>query len=179
MSRDGFDENLKWGAEAEIWVAAWLMRRGWRILPTYDFSGKDDDKAPRLAAVRPADSLVIPDLLSARGGTSRWVEVKRKTRADLYRKTGVLETGISRRLWTHYHKTQQATGIEVWIAFVHDVEGEVRVRSIDDLNALPPREYLGTKMGRDGMVFFPWEQLLLLTTVEECRAEYIRQQDAA
>lgn len=179
MSPDRFDEKLQWGAEAEVWVAAWLMRRGWRILPAYDYSGRDDDKAPRLVAVQAADSLIVPDLLSARDGKTRWVEVKRKSRADLYRKTGVLETGISRRLWAHYRRTQEVTGIEVWVVFVHDAEGEVRGQSIDELAALPPREYLGTKMGRDGMVFFPWERLVRLTAVEECRSEYLRQQAAA
>jgi hypothetical protein len=46
----------------------------------------------------------------------------------------------------------------VWIFFAHELEDEVRCSSLEKLMPIA-REYGGQKMGRDGMVFFPWDQL--------------------
>jgi len=36
------------GHEGELIVSGELKRRGWFVIPSYDYSGKDDDKAPRM-----------------------------------------------------------------------------------------------------------------------------------
>jgi len=162
-----FEEQLAFARRYEKGVALWLMARGWRILPTYDFSGSDGDKAPRLLAENDDKSLVLPDLLACKGGNSRWVEVKYKDAADWTRTTQRFETGISLRLWRHYLMAKEASGLNVWIVFVHQREGEMRGAEVAALAEMPPRIYEGKKMGRGGMAFFPWNGLRLMATLDE------------
>lgn len=139
-----------------------LMEHGALILPAYDYSGKSDDKAPKLTALDHARSLVTPDLLIARKGQSFWVEVKYKSSAAWYRVGGHYNTGFSLRLWRHYEMVQEATGIPVRVAFIHERE---RLISVDTIEALASnaREYTGTEMGHDGMVFFRFDTLTPFT----------------
>jgi len=174
MQRDGNDEfqrKLALGREFEKLIAAWLKSRGWRILPVYDYSGLGEDKAPKLEGAAPTPSLIVPDLLTARMGELKWVEVKYKTKADWTRKTSRLETGINLRLWKHYVEVQAVTGVPVWIMFVHEHEQEVRGESIDQLRQ-DFRVYDGNKMGRGGMVFFAYDELKRLTNLPELRREF-------
>jgi hypothetical protein len=157
------------GRAAEIAVSQWLQRRGWAVLPAYDYSGRDADKAPRMESTeRP---LVVPDLLAARKGATAWFEVKRKTHADLTRMTGRLETGIAWRLWDHYHDVRVRTGLPVWVVFVHDKEDELRACEIGEAefaecnhgrSGRTIRFYGGDKMDRNGMVFFCWSCLVVI-----------------
>jgi len=163
-----FEAKLEIGRAAEKLVAAWLKRRGWRILPVYDYSGLDEGKAPKLEAEKAEDSLVTPDLLAARAGVMSWFEVKYKTRADWTRKTKRFETGISLRLWRHYREAQAASGATVWLVFVHEQEDEIRAGALDDL-AKVKRDYCDVKMGRGGMAFFPWDSLKRLGKLSDVR----------
>lgn len=160
-------------------VAAWLMRRGWFIFPVYDFSGLGENKAPKLQAASPTQSLVTPDLFVSRGGTSKWVEVKWKTHAEpgiirsMARKcqpNDALETGVSLRLWRHYEQVQSVSGCEVWITFVHEREREMRGAKLDELRK-SLRIYDGQKMGRHGMAFFAWDDLVRLAPLDAVLAE--------
>jgi len=148
-------------------VSAWLQRRGGMVLPAYDYSGFQDDKAPRLLALLPQDSLVLPDLLTACHGRCVWVEVKLKASASFTRLTQRLETGLSRRLWNHYLAVEKTTGIPVWLFFVHEQEREMRGESQRTLLGLEPRFYVGNKMGWAGMVFVPWDEMRVLATWDE------------
>jgi hypothetical protein len=164
--RSDFEHKLALGRQAEKAVAAWLMGRGMRILPVYDYSGLDEGKAPKLTAAEEADSLVLPDLLSAKAGRSIWVEVKFKEHADFTYKTGRLETGISKRLWEHYQRVQAETGFPVWLVFAHLREDELRGAPISKLRE-KSRIYEGTKMGKNGMVFFDYRALRILAKLSE------------
>lgn len=132
-------------------MAKWLQRRGWYVIPSYDYSGADGKKPPRMLG-----NLVgyaIPDLDVARFGKRLWVEVKTKGNATLYRKTGTLEHGISHRLLNHYLTVQAITGTAVWL-FVHEEKADVLlVATLATLGA--PRTYEGWKMGQGGMAFWP------------------------
>ena len=128
------------------------------VLPAYDYSGLAEDKPPRLMAIPSTDSLVLPDLLSARDGASLWVEVKYKWEATFTHITGRMETGINLRLWNHYLQVEKVTGCRVWVLFAHEWEGEIRVGSLSGLRVFA-RQYKGRKMGQDGMVFFPYYQI--------------------
>lgn len=76
----------------EIAVSRWLQaQRRYFVLPSYDYSGLADNKAPRL--VRNTEWLVLPDLLGWNEQIGAWFEVKLKERADLYRKTNTLGDG--------------------------------------------------------------------------------------
>jgi len=152
----------------EIAVAAYLMMRGWLILPVYDYSGLGEGKPPKLTARESEDSLICPDLLCAKNGLIRWCEVKYKERCDWTRVVQRRETGINKRLWEHYQQVEQATGIATWIVFAHGQENELR-RGLLSLLARPGhhRLYLGDKMGKDGMVFFSYDELSLICPLSD------------
>ncbi len=61
-------------AAARVWeerFALWARReRGYHVLATYDFSGKGDDKAPKLLAPPGSESLVMPDLQCFKPGAT-------------------------------------------------------------------------------------------------------------
>lgn len=160
-----FEQRLEFAKQFEKAVAAWLQRRGWLVLPTYDFSGKDDDKAPKLMAQQWSKSLIVPDLLACRGET-HWVEVKYKTHAEWTWMTQRYETGLNLRLWDHYREVWRVSGIKIWIVFVHRDEAEMRCGDIEYLNKLR-RVYRGDKMSPGGTIFFPWEKLHRLAGLDE------------
>ncbi len=168
-----FTEALFAAREIEKLVGWWLMRAGYRLLPVYDYSGLGSDKAPKLSAIHQLDSLVTPDLLTAKDGRAAWLEVKHKQRADMHRNTHTIETGIDLRLWRQYEHVKRVTGLPVWLVFVHEAENEVRTGEIAKLDPIK-RIYDGPKMGRGGMVFFPYEQLVRLASLSSIREEYVR-----
>ena len=138
-------------------MADWLKARGWRVLPVYDYSGKGDSKAPRFEGRGPITSLVMPDLLAARDGELRFVEVKYKTRPDYTRATGRLETGISLRLFRDYQAVEACTGAPVWIVWIHGTARPVASTLAKVEQNM--RVYEGPKMGRGGMIFVPLDAL--------------------
>lgn len=163
MPRLDFEKQLE---AARVWeqrFAAWARTLGYWVLPTYDFSGKGDDKAPKLLAPVGAQSLVLPDLQCFRDGEGRWVECKYKSRADDYRVGGYRVTGIQQRLWRHYRGVQEVTKASVTIAFLHAKEDEIRIAKIDDLaesGKLYSHTYLGTRM-RGPMIFWRYDSIPL------------------
>lgn len=140
------------GRSGERAVADWLQDRGWWIVPSYDYSGEEDNKAPRLQGA--ACGLVIPDLDISKQGKRLWAEVKTKAAATFYRKLNRDEHGINRRLWRHYHQVQDITGTHVWIFVVEESTQMLLAEALDVLDQ-DMREYNGDKMGRGGMVFWP------------------------
>lgn len=137
-SESDFRAKLDAAREWEKRLARWIRSRGWFVVPTYDFSGKGDDKAPKLLAPLGTRDLVLPDLQCFRDGEHQWLECKWKTCASFYRKGGHLTTGIATRLLAHYVEVQRATRARVVLAFLHEREMEIRGGSLDAL---------GTKVG--------------------------------
>jgi hypothetical protein len=103
--------EFKRGRNGERIVAQLLKRLGWFIVPSYDYSGEDGNKAPRMEGHTAA--FVLPDLDISRAADRRWAEVKTKTRPTLYRKTGKLQHGISARQFEHYRAVERETGCPV------------------------------------------------------------------
>jgi hypothetical protein len=131
------------------------------LLPAYDFSGKGDDKSPRLLAPPGKAALVLPDLLCFRETSPLWIEVKWKAKATINHNRRRRETGINRRLWREYQRVQEVTGIEVVLLFLHEQEAEIRADTVRRLSSYG-REYTGPRMGPDGMVFWPYERIPLV-----------------
>ena len=144
-------DEFKRGRTGERVVAGQLMNRGWFVVPSYDYSGEDGNKAPKMEGANL--SLVIPDLDIAKHGDRRWIEVKTKWKADLYRKKKRLEHGISRRHYEHYQQVEAHTGTPVSLFIYEESTGIILCHRLSELP--PPRIYDGGKMGRDGMVFWP------------------------
>lgn len=123
-----FAESLERGREGERRVANILRERGWHIVPSYDFSGSDGDKAPKMYG--PRRSFVIPDLDASRDGLRIWVEVKTKSRAVLWRKSGELRHGVETRLIEHYRQVERITGCDVWLVICEEDTREVLCASL-------------------------------------------------
>src|SRR5690606_34450197 len=64
------------GRTGERLVAELLQSRGWYVIPSYDYSGEDGDKPPRLQGLR--EAFPVPDLAIARDGIRSWAGVKTK-----------------------------------------------------------------------------------------------------
>lgn len=106
--------EFKIGRACELAVAEYMQQRGWFVIPSYDYAGLDHDKPPRLQGLRTA--YPVPDLDLAMDGKRRWLEVKAKASARMYRKLGVYQHGIHN--YDHYLEVQKQTGTEVWLAIV-------------------------------------------------------------
>jgi hypothetical protein len=170
---DDFRRNLALGRSWELALGSWLRARKWFLLPAYDFSGADGDKAPKLAGH--GERVAVPDLLAFKGDARAWVEVKYRQHAVEYRKLREMRTGlVPRRLWDNYLRTQQITGIPVWMVFVQEQEGEVVGQSLARL----ADDVVHTQMYRDRRdpsgvmrphVFVPYNSLIRLASLEDVR----------
>ncbi len=140
------------GRNGERIVASILMRSGWLVVPSYDYSGEDNNQAPRMEG--DGTFLVIPDLDACKRGRRRWIEVKTKKTATLHRKTGTLEHGISLRHFRHYQSVEAESGSPVWLVVYEENSGDLLIARLSELSARA-RIYEGPKMGRAGMAFFP------------------------
>lgn len=157
VSSNTFEAKVLEARRYEKALATWFQRRfGAYVLPTYDYSGLQENKAPKLMSA--SAGLVIPDLLLCRNGKTTWAECKWKTNADLHRKTGHFVTGINARHFSHYKQVKNISGCDVVIMFLHILEGEMRG---DEIDALPEVHHLyeGKMMGKGGMVFWQWDKL--------------------
>lgn len=149
----------------EVAFSNWLRRtRGYFVLPTYDFSGSNGDKAPRLMGAH--EHLVIPDLLATHPDKGNsWYEVKLKENADLYRKTNTLVTGCALRHYRDYQRVKALTKAPVYLVFIHEKENTVVTGEIDTLPY--SHTYDGDKMDRGGTIFFSFERLKRVMTMGE------------
>lgn len=130
------------GRAGEQTVVRWLQERGWYVIPSYDYSGGNGDKAPRLQGIR--DRFPVPDLDVARGGNRRWVEVKTKQSADWTRKTRQWEHGIEH--YDDYVRVAEETGTEAWLAIFELDSGALLVQSFATLGEPRRSTYLGKRM---------------------------------
>jgi hypothetical protein len=135
------------GRDAEQRVARWLQERGWFVIPSYDYSGEDGQKAPRLQGLKAGHA--VPDLDVARDGKRKWIEVKAKGRANVRRDSywggpNIPEHGVEMPNYRDYLEVKRITGDEVWIAIYEEDTGLLLVAEIDALGK--PR--IGTWLGK-------------------------------
>lgn len=152
-------EEFVRGAAGEQRVAAWLQVRGWSIIPSYDYAGPDKDKPPRLQGFKVG--YAVPDLDVSREGVRRWVEVKTKWEAVLWRRTNELRHGIDLRLLQHYQTVETITGTECWIAVYEESTGALLVQAIRKLGT----PSIGTDRGNK-MAYWPRARFIHLHTFE-------------
>lgn len=118
MKQPTFEESLARGREAEKAVSGWLQRRGWGVIPSYNYTSETGPKGPRARFL--SESLIIPDLDVFKGGARRWVEVKYYDHAPLNRKLGKHVHGIPRYYYDHYMRVEMESGHRVYLAIVED-----------------------------------------------------------
>jgi len=136
-----WDVMREFGRDGERFVAAWLRRSGMYVIPSYDYTGDDASKAPKLeGAVR---RYVIPDLDVAGDGRRCWVEVKTKTRPDFSYKTGTDDHGFEERLLLSYRHVQEITGTTAWLCVYETSTSQVLLmlndHALTDVAADPRR----------------------------------------
>ena len=129
------------------------------MIPSYDYSGEDGNKAPRMQGL--SASLVIPDLDIAKGGTRRWAEVKVKATALLWRKTGEYQHGIDRRHYEDYLRVEKITGCHVWLFILEEDTQTILAESLDKLGE--PR--FGPQRGKGGMMNWSRERFSMKVAV--------------
>jgi hypothetical protein len=148
------------GRTGEQRVARWLQERGFCIIPSYDYSGADGDKPPRLQGL--TEGHPVPDLDVARAGSRRWVEVKTKRSAVEYRRTGEWRHGVNLRHLESYRKVQQETGTEVWIAIYEESTGDLLAQTLSGLGEPETGTDRGTRMA-----YWPRDKFQYLTTFRD------------
>ena len=126
--------SLALGHAGERLVVSFLNARGSGVIPSYDFTGSDGQKAPRL--MFSAHGLVIPDLDVSKDGIRSWLEVKTYHGPARNEREDCLVHGIERRLFDQYLGVEQATGTPVWIGVLEYLSGEfliARLRSLKNV----------------------------------------------
>jgi hypothetical protein len=149
------------GRNGEKLIADWLRRRGWLIVPSYDYSG-EDDHAPRMEGLMSA--YILPDLDICRSGVRRWAEVKTKFAPTLGRISGELEHGIPLRHYDHYQTVQHESGCQVWLFVYEEQSGAFLYAELDALGR--GRHSHSQMMSRGGMVYWLRRQFSEAPVVE-------------
>lgn len=152
MSQTNFKNSLlyKKGHRGELIIKQILQEKGYFIIPSYDYSGNENNKAPKLYGLD--KEYVMPDLDICKSGNRVWAEVKTKASANYTYLTKQYEHGIPLRHYEHYLKVQTITGSIVWL-YIYEENTKIILRR--KINELIPRFYTGNKMGNSGMAFFP------------------------
>jgi hypothetical protein len=146
------------GRNGEQLVVAWLTQRGWFVIPSYDYSGTERDKAPKLQGL--GEGFPVPDLDVCRAGDRRWIEVKTKSAPDFTRKTGRFEHGIEH--YDDYLRVAFETGTEAWLAIFELKTRELLAQSFAKLGE--PRR--STMYGKR-MAYWPRDAFMHLHTFPE------------
>lgn len=115
-----FADNLRQGQIGESYIARWLRRKGFHVLPAYE-KEIDTGKGPRLFMADGGDNaqLIAPDFFVMGKQKFMWVEAKHKTVFSWYGIGGYFVTGIDQRHFTDYCRVADSTDIPVWILFLH------------------------------------------------------------
>ena len=131
-------------------------------MPSYDYSGEDNNKAPRLQGL--AHGLAIPDLDVSKDGRRFWVEVKTKTRSNEYRKQGILKHGIHVSHFEQYLEVERITGTAVWLVIYEESTGALLSQRLSELAKVADFDRRPV-MARGGMVYFPRDSFINLGVV--------------
>ena len=118
-----FEEHLELGRLGERMVSTWVQSQGYGVIPSYNYTGDGNDKAPKLMF---SDAgFVVPDLDVAFRGKRFWVEVKTYYYAPRNRKHGINVHGITRRLYEDYLQVERSTGCLVYLVVLEISTGKL------------------------------------------------------
>lgn len=142
---------FKRGAAGELLIVKFLQKNGCFIVPSYEFTGRENNKAPRLLGMQ--SSYVLPDLDVSSSGGRFWAEVKTKKEPTYHRNTECWEHGIPTRHYCDYKKVEAITRCPVWIFIYEEDSKNILFQSLQKLEPVL-RSYGGSKMSLGGMVFW-------------------------
>jgi hypothetical protein len=155
VSRLRDSEEFRRGRSGEEIVADWLKKRECYIIPSYDYSGEDGDKAPKLQGLW--EGHPVPDLDCSRNGHRFWVEVKTKEKPVLWRRDNELRHGIELRLLEHYQTVQMISGCPCYLFIFEELSGHLLAETLGRLG----EPYTGTDRGRK-MAYWPRDRFRIL-----------------
>lgn len=112
QNKDSFKEKLAFGEQGEKEIAEILIKKGFYILPLYQFK---DKTAPQI--IGEYQSITSPDLICFKNKEIIFIEVKSKNKWVKYK--GILETGCNYKLYKDYKKLSLKTKIKLYIVFNH------------------------------------------------------------
>ncbi len=167
-----FKDRLEMGVAGESVIASWLRARGSTVLPVYE-KIIDNGKGPQLYL--PDKELIAPDFFVFRCDGAIWIEAKHKTAFTWHRNTQRWVTGIDIKHYEHYLEVNRVTPWKVWLLFLHQ-GGQAKDSPPDSpaglfgntLDYLSEHEnHRHSNWGRYGMVYWRYEDLKLLATLEE------------
>jgi len=110
-----FKDNLRFGQQGEAEIEQLLIKKGYTILPLYQF---DADHAPYIHSNE--DEINSPDLICFKDKKITYVEVKTKNKWMRY--YDLVRTGFDIRQYNHYKRLKEVTGIDLYIFFNHKKE---------------------------------------------------------
>jgi hypothetical protein len=119
------------GRAAERLIAHRIREFGWHTIEASLFAGENGDERPALKG-KTVD-LALPDLLIARAGQLRWVELKLKARPTTDATTGNPVHGVSARLVREYRQVQEETGVPVILAVLEEDSRTLLLERLDNL----------------------------------------------
>jgi hypothetical protein len=165
-----FQDALAFGRDGEERVAAKLIRLGFVVSPLYQYEGHKRAPVLLYRLDGAVGCLTHPDL-AVFGKTCCFAEVKRKRRwVDFDRGRG-LETGCNLGLWQQYLAVGRATGLPVWLFFIHEEQEPTGVFAGQAERLLPHlREWdglRGTFRVSKPLALFPRTALLPKWTLAE------------
>lgn len=154
MKPTSFDElpNAIRGRTGEEIVAEQLRLRNKGVIPSYDYCGKDRNKAPRLQFTW--GWLVVPDLDVCGGGERFWCEVKTKAERSFHRLSGDYVHGIDKHHYKQYLEVERESGCRVLLFIVEEDTGLILYGPLGTL----PIHHETDKMGKGGMVYWDVEE---------------------
>lgn len=123
-----WDDLFKRGLKGEKLVREWLKLRGFYVLPT---SLIEVGGAPALEGH--LKRIIASNSLVARAGETFWAEIKTYQRATFNQKRQRFEHGVPIRLWEHYIKGQQVTGIPGCLFILQLNERLILEGKLDDI----------------------------------------------
>lgn len=126
-----FDKQLARGRSGEKILSKLLQEKGWHVIASYNYTGKDEDKAPKMYCLQ--QGRVIPDLDTAKDGKRLWVEVKTKYTFAPNPRTKIPQHGIDVRHFNDYKSVEKITGTSIWIAVYEELSGDVLIAKMSDL----------------------------------------------
>lgn len=175
--------TTQFGKQGESKIAMWMRWRGSCVLPVYE-KEIDEGKGPQLFL--PDRELIAPDLFAFNHENVWWIEAKHKSVFSWHWKTGKWVTGIDLRHYQDYLVVDEMTPWPVWLLFLHRFD---RINKRNEPWPCPtglfgrPIDFLQlhenhkseprqgeTGWGRSGMVYWAYETLLELATLEEVEA---------
>lgn len=131
MPSSEFARQLEIGRAGERLVLRFIKGRGAGVIPSYDFTGTDGSKAPKLSFS--SNSLVVPDLDAASNGRRLWVEVKTFATSVVFRKYGIRVHGIRRRHYDDYLSVEKETGNDVFLSVLEVDTAKLLVAKLREL----------------------------------------------